>query len=101
MLSTSLTWIFQFSPWSAQRGGSAPTIVIDVPEEDETSENPPQADEPSLGEAGDVQKTPAGVEGVSSEPALTQEGIHSGTAALNYLLSVQKPFGDRTGLGYH
>ena len=34
-------------------------------------------------------------------PEYAEERIHSGTAALNYLLSVQKPYGDRTGLGYH
>ena len=87
--------------------GAAPTIVIDVPEGDEASVDPSRADEPSLEEGGDaheagnVQRAPAGAEGVSSEAALAQERIHSGTAALNYLLFVQKPNGDRTGLGYH
>ena len=37
--------------------GSAPMIIIDIPEGDETSENPPQADKPSLGEVGDAQET--------------------------------------------
>ena len=87
--------------------GAAPMVMIDTPEGDEASVDPSHADEPSLEEGGDahetgnVQRTPAGAKGVSSEAALSQERIHSGTAALNYLLSVQKPYGDRTGLGYH
>ena len=90
-----------------REAGAPPMVVINIPEEDEASENPSCADEPSLEEGGDVQETEnvqgasAGDGGTGSEAALAQEGVHSGTVALNYLLSVQKPYGDRTGLGYH
>ena len=87
--------------------GVPPMVVIDIPEEDKASENPSRVDEASLEgrgdvqEAGNVQEAPVGGEETGSETAHAQEGLHSGTVALNYLLSVQKPYGDRTGLGYH
>ena len=52
-------------------------------------------------ETGNVQEASVGGGETGSEAALAQEGVHSGTVALNYLLSIQKPYGDRTGLGYH
>ena len=90
-----------------REAGAPPMVVIDIPEEDETSEDPSRVDEASLEERGNVQETGnvqeafVGGEGTGSEVALAQERVHSGTVALNYLLSVQKPYGDRTGLGYH
>ena len=86
--------------------GVPPMVVIDIPEE-EASENPPHVDEASLEgsgnvqETGDVQEASTGGGETGSEAARPQEGVHSGTVALNYLLSIQKPYGDRTGIGYH
>ena len=81
--------------------GAPPMVVIDIPEESEALDNPPHVDEASLEGRGYVQEASTGGGETGYEAARAQEGVHSGTVALNYLLSIQKPYGDRTGVWYH
>ena len=84
-----------------REGEVPPTIVVDIHEEGETYYNPLHVDEASLEGREDVQDASTSAGETVYEAVRPQEGVHSGIVALNYLLSVQKPYSDRTGIGYH
>ena len=84
-----------------REGEVPPMVVVDLPEEGETSDNPLHVDEASLEGREDVHEASTGAGKTGSETARPKEGVHSGTVSLNYLLSIQKPYGDSTGIGYH